>query len=188
MPKTNACIAVDHKSWLTIEISTPCLLKTLECLLDQSDFAFDCCYIHHKLRHKAPGGHRRLAGPTHLSYDIVLIDPIRFSVRCPLIIPTAHNETKEKNRSELVAPWCKSISNTFLFPAVAVDFVADGVCDILLKLRDSQSKPTRPFMPCLKKNLSAERRCFCWGWAFFDCLIHAAGGYGVKLALSVGAD
>jgi len=50
---------------------------------------------------------------------------------------------------------------------VAVDFITDGVCDVLLKLRDSQSKSTRPFMPYWKKKISAECYCFCWGWAFF---------------------
>ncbi len=55
-----------------------------------------------------------------------------------------------------VAPHCNSCSHTAFFPAVAVDFEADGVCDVLLNLRDSQSKPTRPFMPHWKKKLSAE--------------------------------
>lgn len=68
---------------------------------------------------------------------------------------------------------------------MAVDFEADGVCDVLLKLRDSQSKPTRPFMPHWKKNL-CRVLLFLLGLGFFsDGTIHIAGSYAGKLVLSL---
>jgi len=68
---------------------------------------------------------------------------------------------------------------------VAVDFKADGVCDVLLKLRDSQSKPTRPFMPYWKKKSLQSVAVSAGVGLFSDGTIHIAGGYAVKLVLSL---
>lgn len=74
---------------------------------------------------------------------------------------------------------------------MAVDFEADGVCDVLPKLRNSQSKPTRPFMPHWGKKISLQSDAVSAGVGLFsDGTIHIAGRCAVKLVLcfSVRAD